>query len=543
MQWTVITQGGLEIYVQIFNAIATITGQNGYLTLLRLFITFGLVFVLFEMSVKLNVHQSIRWFAVVFLIYGVALGPKVTLNIEDTLRGQERAVDNVPLGVALPATVFTKVGYKVTQAMESIFNLPNDLVYSKTGMVMGSQLMVAAGQFEVTDLDFRQDLSNFTRQCIFYDLLLGKYLWSELASSNDIWRFVKTRASPARAFKNQDGFQTCQDGVLDLENRWEAAIDHAAAVYGARFYGQWHNADNAKAALLKALPLAYKYFTDISLSASSMMQQNMMANLIRQGAGQFASHSNAPAAAQALAIERSDAQMRASLQISGSKAAYWLSIMRLVLEGLLFGAFVLLLPLFLLPKGLSLLKHYLTVLLTLEMIAPLYAITHLIFMTTAASSGAAGIQDPSGDGLNLVTQMGFAMIHQDMAALAGRVSLSLPFIAYALVAGSGYALMQFANSVISGPAESAAGTAAGEITTGNYSFGNSTLDNQNIANNTRYHRDENITSYGGAYDTTADTGGTIRITPDGRLVFNAAPGMSNTGSQMSVSFRCPHLTA
>ena len=214
MEWAVITHGGLDIYTQIFNAIAAISGQSGYLTLLRLFVLFGLVFVLFEMSIKLEIHTSLRWVGMVFLIYSIAFVPKVTLNIEDTLINESKAVANVPLGVALPASLLTTIGYKVTQAVEAIFNVPDDLVYSKTGMVMGSQLIVAASQFEITDFKFRRDLESFTQQCILYDILLGKYGWEDLATSDNIWAFVKGQASPARAFKNGANFQTCQQGVV-----------------------------------------------------------------------------------------------------------------------------------------------------------------------------------------------------------------------------------------------------------------------------------------------------------------------------------------
>ena len=402
-------------------------------------------------------------------------------------------------------------------------------------MMMGSQLLVAASQFGITDVDFSQDLENFTRQCIFYDLLLGKYSWGELANSSDIWGFVSANASPARAFKVDGDYQTCKEGVITLQKNWNEAIDHAAGVYGARFFGQWQSPTQAKAQLLKALPITYEYFTGMSTSANKVMQQNMMANLIRKAVGSNASMTNASAAAQEFAIQRSDAQMRASLQISGQKAGYWLSLTQIVLEGVLFGAFVLLFPLFLLPKGMHVLKHYLLVLLTLEMIPPMFAITHLIISTAAASYGAASIYDPSGSGLNLATQLGLATIHQDMAAIAGRVSLALPFITYALVAGSGYAFMQFANSVVAGPAESAAGVAAGELTTGNYSFGNTTLDTSSIANSSRYQHNQNVNVHDGLYTHNDPFGATITHTAGGREIYNAGGALSNIGSTVRLS--------
>ncbi len=534
----IITYGGIDIYFQLFNAIAAITGSNNYVTFLRLIVLMGLVFVLFETVVKMDIHRSLRWFGLVFLFYSIALVPKVTVHIDDKLTNTIKAVDNVPLGVAIPASWLTQLSYQITTAIESVFHLADDdadgiLSYSNTGMMMGSQLLVTASQFGITDVDFATEVENFTRQCIFYDLLLDKYTWGELASSNDIWTFVSSNASPLRMFLVDDEYQTCKAGVVELTEKWDDAIQHAAGVYGARFFGQWQSPEAAKTQLLAALPITYEFFTGMSYEAVDVMRQNMMANLIRKAVGSNASLNNASAAAQEFAIQRSDAQMRASLQISGQKAGYWLSLTRIVLEGLLFGAFVLLFPLFLLPNGLRLLKQYVVILLTLEMIPPMYAITHLIISTAAASYGASSIYDPSGSGLSLATQLGLATIHQDMAAIAGRVSLALPFITYALVAGSGYAFMQFANSVIAGPAESASNMSAGELTSGNYSYGNTSLDNENINNSSRYKHDENLNMFSGATTSNDPTGGIVTTAPDGQEIFNW--NQSNLGSTIRLS--------
>ena len=109
----IITHGGLDIYTQLFNAIAAMTGSSNYVTFLRLIVLLGLVFVLFETVVKMDIHRSARWFGLVFLFYSVALVPKVTVTIEDTLINQVRAVDNVPLGVALPASLLTHLSTKI----------------------------------------------------------------------------------------------------------------------------------------------------------------------------------------------------------------------------------------------------------------------------------------------------------------------------------------------------------------------------------------------------------------------------------------------
>ncbi len=118
----IITYGGLDIYFQLFNAIAAITGSENYVTFLRLIVLMGLVFVLFETVVKMDIHRSLRWFGLVFLFYSIALVPKVGVHIDDKLTDMKKAVDNVPLGVALPASWLTQLSYQITTAIESVFH-------------------------------------------------------------------------------------------------------------------------------------------------------------------------------------------------------------------------------------------------------------------------------------------------------------------------------------------------------------------------------------------------------------------------------------
>ncbi|WP_448196445.1 conjugal transfer protein TraG N-terminal domain-containing protein, partial [Raoultella planticola] len=56
-------------------------------------------------------------------------------------------VDNVPVGLALPASLTTKIGYALVQGYEMVFSQPDSVTYSKTGMIFGANLVSRSTDF------------------------------------------------------------------------------------------------------------------------------------------------------------------------------------------------------------------------------------------------------------------------------------------------------------------------------------------------------------------------------------------------------------
>lgn len=55
-------------------------------------------------------------------------------------------VDNVPIGLAIPASLTTRVK-RAHQSYEMVFALPDSVTYSKTGMLFGSNLVAKSTDF------------------------------------------------------------------------------------------------------------------------------------------------------------------------------------------------------------------------------------------------------------------------------------------------------------------------------------------------------------------------------------------------------------
>ncbi|MFN7097200.1 MAG: conjugal transfer protein TraG N-terminal domain-containing protein, partial [Gammaproteobacteria bacterium] len=248
------------------------------------------------------------------------------------------------------------------------------------------------------------NMTSFMQQCVFYDLLLGKYTATDLLNAPDIWSFVTENASPARAFKyitgggveNNSTIYTCEEGVKYLNKDWDSEINQAATVYGQRFF----NTDNvnAKSELLSRLPIAMSYLTNISQDATQIMQQSMTANAIQQSLLNNGTEEGASAAVTQYASTRAEQLQISKFAITGDLAAHWLSIMQNVIEALLYGSFIIVALTMLMPAGFRVVKSYLEMIIWVQLWAPLYAILNLVmtmgsrieFLSAFATTAGAG---------------------------------------------------------------------------------------------------------------------------------------------------------
>jgi conjugal transfer mating pair stabilization protein TraG len=528
----VITYGNGDILREIFNAIAAAMGDSTFKTLIHLSILLAGTWAIGKLIFKRDLMVGVGWIGLYFMAFYVLFLPKATVNIIDRVQHNEVAVDNVPLGLAWLANVTTAIGDGLTQLMEQNFSLPDDLRYGQTGMVMASNLVTAASTFQVTDPDFEKNLQGFIHQCVFYDLLLHKYSSQELFTAPNIWQFVTEHASPARAFLYNQTVVTCRDGVASLNQDWQIAITQAEDRYAARLFPE---ETQAKTQLLKYLPLSYIFLTDLSESASDLMQQNMMSNAVQSGLLNWSAQTNAPAALEGYAFNKAQQQNRISNRTIGDMAAYWLPLLKNIFEGILYGSFVFIFLLVLFPFGLSVLRQYAYSLLWLQLWAPLYAIINLYvnFYAQHRSLGAITFSDGM-HGLVLATQSGLAQVNSDMTGLAGYISLSVPLIATSLVTGMHHALSHL-GQYVGGAVQSSATASAGEAAAGSFSLGNTSFSTHNAYNTSANHFDDTARTASGSVTDQMPGGSTVTMTPDGSVVMNNQPAVSSLATQINWS--------
>ena len=496
------TLGGGTYLVDLLNAVAAITGGGAYILLAQLAGVAGLAWVLFRTAFGGSWKDNAKWVLLFVAVWGAMIVPKTTVRVVDRLDPAlaPAVVANVPMGLALFASVTSQVGDGLTRLTEQAFSLPNDLAYRRHGLIFGARLAAKATRLEVTDAVFARNLRNYARQCVFHALLLGHVSADDLRESTDLWSLVTASgtpsagASPARmvefatrqpasgtgATPIDRTIVTCQDAAGRLNAQWAAEMNRAGTVFGRRIFPDARTDALARAELLAALPAAHDFLIGASRSAAEIMRQQMVLNAVHDAGEQWAAEAGNAAALRAYTEARAEAQTVSAYRAIGRQAETWVPLLRIVFECLYIGAFPMAVLLMLTPAGAAIFRSYVTGLIWLQSWGPLYAILHRISMGEAAGAHERGGHDAGRDiGISLVAQAGIRAVASDVAVMSGYLSMSVPFLAAALAYGLSKATV-LATSVLA-VGQDAASSAAHEGTTGNIALASTAYDTHRYA--------------------------------------------------------------
>ncbi len=552
----------MDIYVygdgamcqEIFNAIALIAKGDAYKSLIKISMLFAIFTVVAQYIIKRNFMVKLSWLIQYFLLFSVLFVPKTSVEIHDKvyIASVPKVVANVPFGIAAIASITTTLGDGLTRLFEANFSLPDDLKYHQTGMVMASTIVTASNQFQITDPDIADNMNNFMQQCVFYDLYLDKYTLQDLLSSADLWTFIKGKASPARAFsykeipmpsaeteedsttsttttaERSNRIITCRDGAAKLDSLWARITDTAFNQYGAQLFP--YAGASAKAELLKYLPVSYQHLANVSTDATNLLKQLLVKNAFESSVGMLGPSLDSASAMEAFAFVKAQQQKRLTNKTLGKQAAYWLPLLKNVIECVLYGSAIFVFLFSLLPNGFNVLKNYFLGLVWLQLWSPLYAIINLIISFYAKSSTSA----IAAGSINVLNLSGIAEVNSDMAGLAGWLAMSVPLIAFYVCKFSAYTLTSVAQQ-LSGLVQSSATTAATEAASGNISLGNMNLDNNSAYNSSNFHVDNNARMMSGMYSEQLASGAMLSMTPGGNQILDTRPGTSSLNTSVSIN--------
>ncbi|PCG07559.1 hypothetical protein COA17_17805 [Sphingomonas ginsenosidimutans] len=192
------TIGGGEYIVNVLNAVAAWTGAGGYKSLLQVVLVMGLAYSVLIVAFSLDWKAWLHWFLQATLMYMVLMVPRLDVHVTDRINPSlaPAQVANVPLGLAMMASFTSQVGDYLVRSSELVFGLPGDLDYSGNGMIYGSRLFEATRSLRINDPEFAANLDEHFKQCVFYDVLLGRYSMETLAQAPDLWMSIGVQKGP-----------------------------------------------------------------------------------------------------------------------------------------------------------------------------------------------------------------------------------------------------------------------------------------------------------------------------------------------------------
>jgi conjugal transfer mating pair stabilization protein TraG len=463
---TIHTYGGGLILQKVFTAISMLSSESGIVgPMMFVCAALGFGFVFCKLVATQGFESFLSHYLFPFFaIYTAFIIPTTTVHIEDELsRPLIYKVDHVPRLLAHFAEIASSIGFYATTCIEKAMHTVDDTKYSQTGLIFGADTALDFRRFQLTNPNLQKDLREFSKQCVLYDLALGRYSLDDLKKSTDLWDFLKKKTSKLGMIyycppgSKQCQYLSCQKAIEEFE----PLFNKEKAYY-------------AKQEIGKNLPLTFQALTKIKQDSEKLISQQLMMNVLSD---QFSG--------EKFAEQRAYVQQNTTYQTTGFLASKGVVVMRCVFEAIIYVAFLFILPLAILPSGIKLLLNWVWLVIWIQFWPPFYAILNYI-ASIITDATTAGIQEGvANKGLSIFTSIGLQNFSNDTAALAGYLTLSVPYLSYIILQGGVQQFVQLAGTLTS-PTQSAASSAANEQTSGNYSYDNISVGQHSAGNTTAF---------------------------------------------------------
>ena len=482
----IITYGGGDLLRMIFNAIAMLFyGDSENSSFVRplclISSTIGCSWAISRCFFQAYVDQFLtKFFLPLLAIPSLLLVPQTSIHIIDKLDNKAIKVDHVPFLFAKVAGLTNYWSVELTQAIENVMHTPNDAKYLKTGMIFGADTALDFSRLKINNATLSQNLHHFTQQCIIYDVALGRYSLDQLRKTSDLINFLKEKTSKVRMIPYTDPnsgkseFVSCINSVDKMSFLLEKEADYYA-----------------KNEIFKNLPLAYQTLMTFKKESENKITNQLGKALgnVREVTKDILTVNAFDNAMNRFATERAKDNQRATYQTAGALAGSSLVSLRIVFEALIYASCVFIVPLSLIPGGVKFLGSWVFLNIWIQLWPPLYAILNYITLICAEKYFSSILR--GSDGFSIFTSAGFQELALDTAAIGGYLSLSVPVLSFYLLQNI-QSLVHLAPSMLT-PTHSASQAAGAELSSGNYSFANTSMGQMSFENLTGFQQNSAAT--------------------------------------------------
>ncbi|MCY2541576.1 conjugal transfer mating pair stabilization protein TraG [Klebsiella pneumoniae] len=504
------------------NAIAAFMGTSTWSTIEKMCIAISVLIVAGNWVKKHNVMDLIGWvFSLTLVSMLVVIRTPVQI-IDYSNVAQVYEVDNVPIGLAIPASLTTRAGNALIQSYEMVFALPDSVTYSKTGMLFGSNLVAKSTDFLSQNPQITTLFSDYVQNCVMGDIFLNhKYSFEELLNSPDPYTLIFANPSPLRGvFDKNNQFQTCEEASRDLKSALVLDTQTGGKTWNYYVRQLFGGKPNPDLLFSQMIGDSYNYFYSSGQSAGQIIRQNVTMNALRSGIQSYAARSGDTASLVNMANTSSLEKQRLAQATMGHQALRTLPLMQTVIMGMMIGMFpIMVMAAMFNMMTLQVLKGYVFALIWLQTWPLLFAILNSAMAYYAKQNGVPVV-------LSELSQV--QLKNSDIATTAGYIAVMIPPLSWGIVKSMGAAFSS-AYSHFSSSGLSATSQAASGVVDGNYSFANMQMENVS-----GYSWGTNSTTSFGQMSRQLANGGMSTQTRDGSMVWDSGGAMSKLPVDINV---------
>lgn len=516
---------------EVVNAVSAFMATDGFSKAMSIAVMFSVIGCAIQYIKTHDLMNLLKWFSVYFCVSFLLVGVKTDLNIVDlTDKMTPHVVDNVPYGIAMPASIITSLEAGLTQGIEDVFHTPDDITYSNTGMLFGAQLFNQVNNTSVIlDENTKAQFNAFIGQCVIPDILINKkYTFSAISKSDDILGFLANQnMSPLRGIYLNNQFTTCKDALPILTKAIEGNVDQQSSWLSKLLFGQKTISTNA---LYSKIQSIYSQMMDISENAKNILYQNTMINAIREGINTEFAKNNAGAAMVNFGYSSAMQKQLLADNTLARVATYMIPIMHTIFILLVIATFPIVAMLSLQPLyfGKSL-KMYINSLIYLAMWPILFTIINF-FMTTVLSHYMSAIAI-SQNNITLSNQNALLHEAEQFSAYCGYLIALVPVLSGFLFKGLDAVFMNAAQTMVGNMQGWSSQTAMG-LADGNIQLANTSVGNHSWNNWSANKHDSNYTSFSGMHTHQLANGATVTHTPLGTDIYNTSGAISQLATSI-----------
>ncbi|HDQ6803545.1 TPA: conjugal transfer mating pair stabilization protein TraG [Escherichia coli O22:H16] len=503
------------------NAIAAFMGTRTWDSIEKIALTLSVLAVAVMWVQRHNVMDLLGWVAV-FVLISLLVNVRTSVQIIDNSDlVKVHRVDNVPVGLAMPLSLTTRIGHAMVAGYEMVFAQPDSATYSKTGMLFGANLIVKSTDFLSRNPEIINLFQDYVQNCVLGDIYLNhKYTLEDLMASSDPYTIIFSQPSPLRQVPNNnysflqssEPFVSCKDASVGLKDKLNFDTNTGGKTWNYYVQQIFGGRPDPDLLFRQLVSDSYSYFYGSSQSASQIMRQNVTMNALKEGITSNAARNGDTASLVNLATTSSMEKQRLAHVSIGHVLMRNLPMVQTILVGITIGIFPLLVLAAVFNKlTLSVLKGYVFALMWFQTWPLLYAILNSAMTFYAKQNGAPVV-------LSELSQI--QLKYSDLASTAGYLSAMIPPLSWMMVRGLGAGFSSvyshFASSSITPTA-----SAAGSVVDGNYSYGNMQTNNVN-----GFSWSTNSTTSFGQMTHQTGSGATATQTRDGSMVMDASGAMS-----------------
>ena len=504
------------------NAIAAFMGTSTWSTIEKMCIAISVLIVAGNWVKKHNVMDLLGWvFSLTLVSMLVVIRTPVQI-IDYSNVAQVYEVDNVPIGLAIPASLTTRAGNALIQSYEMVFALPDSVTYSKTGMLFGSNLVAKSTDFLSQNPQITTLFSDYVQNCVMGDIFLNhKYSFEELLNSPDPYTLIFANPSPLRGvFDKNNQFQTCEEASRDLKSALVLDTQTGGKTWNYYVRQLFGGKPNPDLLFSQMIGDSYNYFYSSGQSAGQIIRQNVTMNALRSGIQSYAARSGDTASLVNMANTSSLEKQRLAQATMGHQALRTLPLMQTVIMGIMIGMFpIMVMAAMFNMMTLQVLKGYVFALIWLQTWPLLFAILNSAMAYYAKQNGVPVV-------LSELSQV--QLKNSDIATTAGYIAVMIPPLSWGIVKSMGAAFSS-AYSHFSSSGLSATSQAASGVVDGNYSFANMQMENVS-----GYSWGTNSTTSFGQMSRQLANGGMSTQTRDGSMVWDSGGAMSKLPVDINV---------